>query len=491
MELAGLQARRAELGETESSLYKAKAGWTSMASSAAAAGAVMTVAYGSIVAAASGLVNKVSEEATMVRVASQAAGMSAEQYEKYAYAAKMCQVNQDTFNASLSKMTAYLGAAKAGGKSQMKVFEQLGLTPEQIAKMNPDQAFAAIENGLHNVHDLAVRADLNKAIFGRGGSSMLVMAKLSQQQLAGLGNEAVKWGAVMNEQTYARVMAYQQEKTKFATFINSVQIGLGQKLMPALTQAMGQAMSLLDQYRPQILQFAQNFGQFIVAATPVFIKMISYAGGLAMKLANIAVYIGTHKAAMIALSTVVVGYLALSLLSNLYLTGKAFLEMAGNASKATAAMSGFNVVSLLETGYLRALYIWDGIVAAATKAWAVMQGLLDVAMDANPIGALIVAAVTLAGIALAIYDNWSKVKSLFESMDNKGINTGIGRFPHMVSSGGNGSNGGSKKTIILKPTYNVYGGNASEVQSGVEKSHSSLLSKLQSIQSQEARTSFG
>lgn len=51
--------------------------------------------------------------------------------------------------------------------------------------------------------------------------------------------------------------------------------------------------------------------------------------------------------------------------------------------------------------------------AAASRIWSAAQWLLNAAMTANPIGAVIVAAVALAGIGLLIYKKWSPIKNFF------------------------------------------------------------------------------
>lgn len=67
----------------------------------------------------------------------------------------------------------------------------------------------------------------------------------------------------------------------------------------------------------------------------------------------------------------------------------------------TKAIDAVRKSELLETVALKAMYVWDGMVAAATKAWEVVQIVFNAVMDANPIGLVIIA---LAALGAAIYE---------------------------------------------------------------------------------------
>jgi phage-related protein len=62
-----------------------------------------------------------------------------------------------------------------------------------------------------------------------------------------------------------------------------------------------------------------------------------------------------------------------------------------------AVMGAFNVLTDFETVALKAMYAWDLLVTIATKAWAVAQAILDAALDANPIGLIVLAIAALVG----------------------------------------------------------------------------------------------
>ena len=59
------------------------------------------------------------------------------------------------------------------------------------------------------------------------------------------------------------------------------------------------------------------------------------------------------------------------------------------------------------------------VVTAATKAWTAAQWLLNVAMNANPIGLIITGVAALAAGAYLIIKNWDKVIAFFQKLKDK------------------------------------------------------------------------
>jgi hypothetical protein len=78
------------------------------------------------------------------------------------------------------------------------------------------------------------------------------------------------------------------------------------------------------------------------------------------------------------------------------------------------AMKGLDFESLA----LRGMYLWESIsnLGIVTKAWTAAQWLLNLAMDANPIGLLIVGAAALAAIGYEVYEHWSAITGVFKKI---------------------------------------------------------------------------
>ncbi|MBQ7544925.1 MAG: phage tail tape measure protein [Synergistaceae bacterium] len=84
----------------------------------------------------------------------------------------------------------------------------------------------------------------------------------------------------------------------------------------------------------------------------------------------------------------------------------------------TAATKAWQIVmkagrGLLNVGKLVLYYGKQIAIAAATKAWTAAQWLWNAAMNANPIGLIIVAIAGLVAAGYYLYKNWDKVKALW------------------------------------------------------------------------------
>ncbi len=86
------------------------------------------------------------------------------------------------------------------------------------------------------------------------------------------------------------------------------------------------------------------------------------------------------------------------------------LLLGGALAIASAGIMGFVSFGPAMVAFANAI----GIVSLATKAWAAAQWLLNAAMDANPIGLLIIGAAVLAAAAYGVYEYWDALKAFFK-----------------------------------------------------------------------------
>ncbi|AYO30590.1 phage tail tape measure protein [Biomaibacter acetigenes] len=113
--------------------------------------------------------------------------------------------------------------------------------------------------------------------------------------------------------------------------------------------------------------------------------------------------------------------------------------LVGGSALALFAGTGFMVVSMIPS-FITGLTILKGtfvgaqiailgaraaalaysatmlVVRGATQAWAGAQWVLNAALNANPIGIIIIAATALAGVAFLVWRNWDKVKGFFRGI---------------------------------------------------------------------------
>ncbi|MGI4866121.1 MAG: hypothetical protein ACRYFZ_19510 [Janthinobacterium lividum] len=86
------------------------------------------------------------------------------------------------------------------------------------------------------------------------------------------------------------------------------------------------------------------------------------------------------------------------------------LALAGAVMTLNAPMIQANALLLYNAVLAKGKVVWDTAVAVSTRAWAIAQGGLNLALAANPIGAVVAVATLLIGAFIALYDKSEKVR---------------------------------------------------------------------------------
>jgi phage-related protein len=308
-----------------------------------------------------------------------------------------------------SVQQAWQGFVAANTSGVTKILNQgMGLLPSILARMQP--FLAPVESALHGIiGDLG--KDINSAGFksfmqtmaantgpmitdiahaighvvvGIGGILKAFMP-VSHDLMHGLDDITAKfahWGQTLGSHSgFQSLMSMFKSETPIAvnvlknlggiiktvvadmtglsTFSNS-------KMLLQLALPITQMLNAMLKANPDLVRF----GLYLLAAGQIGMKFKSMLEGL--KIVQIA------------------GAAATALMSSA-------LQAQGIAAEETGAKIGeMTIVEKLQA-------MWDGVVGIATKAWAAAQFLLDSALDANPIGLIVIA---IAALVLAFVELW-------------------------------------------------------------------------------------
>jgi phage-related protein len=202
------------------------------------------------------------------------------------------------------------------------------------------------------------------------GPSLAVLGKALQQAFLVLENTGVF--AILGD-------AVEELVPVIAQLINTLVVGLA-PAFPQIIQAVSQLSNIL------VTLLAAGLTRVLTAVTPLISMLATGASSLITWLSNAGLLV-----------PVLAGLLAVT-------KGWTIAVAAAKGAMVAwaAIMTVFNALTDYQTIALKALYGWDLLVSIATKAWAVAQAALDVVMDANPIGLIVIAIAALAaGLVLA------------------------------------------------------------------------------------------
>lgn len=278
-------------------------------------------------------------------------------------------VQSEVAATGLKNMILALSSGSGATKTQAAAFEKLGFNAEDMAQMMQTDAKGAILQVLEAIQrlDKADQATVLSQLFGK--ESIGSIAPL----LSNLDGVKDNFDKVANSASYAGSMQGEFD-AKSKTTANSMQ--LMKNRLDAAKIAIGQGL--------------------IPVMTPM-LEMLGNATGY------IASFAQSHEGL-----TKAIGFTVAALGIFIWTVG-AFSTIAG------------------AVGTVMTFVTWIKKAGIATKIWTGVQWLLNAAMDANPIGAVILGVAALIAIGYVLYSNWGKISTFASSMWNGAV-TAINGF---------------------------------------------------------------
>jgi hypothetical protein len=141
----------------------------------------------------------------------------------------MTQLNgqsSENFDKSLEKMTRAVGEAQRGLGTAKPAFEQLGLSIDELGKMDAKEQFLTIAESINKMSDQTEKASLAADIFGRSGVGLLNTLDQGREGFEAARVEAERLGIAIS-----RVDAYKVEMANDSMLrLNQVATGFSQQL---------------------------------------------------------------------------------------------------------------------------------------------------------------------------------------------------------------------------------------------------------------------
>jgi len=185
----------------------------------------VTVAAGALL----GLGIKAINAASEVSDASKRVGMSAEEYQKWAYAAKLSGVESDKLEAIMKKQQTTFANATEGNKAAANSYKELGI---DITGLTAGEAFNQAIASLANMKDETARNALANDLFGKSYADLAPLLGEGASGIEALKQEAVDLGMVMSNDTVNSGDKLGDTIDKLKGAFSGVANTLGAKLFP-------------------------------------------------------------------------------------------------------------------------------------------------------------------------------------------------------------------------------------------------------------------
>jgi len=162
-------------------------------------------------------------------------GMSAEALSELGYVAQQCGTDIGTVEKSIKKMQMLMQEAGRGSQVAIDKLAALGLSYKQLAKLSPEEQFAAIIDRLGQM-DEASRAAHAMEILGQSASQLLPLINAGADGIAEMRAEAKRLGVSMSTQDAKAATALSDAFTRLKVSMQSIVRHIGAALAPSLTR---------------------------------------------------------------------------------------------------------------------------------------------------------------------------------------------------------------------------------------------------------------
>lgn len=162
---------------------------------------------------------------------SQKMGISATAYQEWDAVMQHSGTSMESLKAGMKTLA---NAVESGNKA----FGRLGITEKQIAKMNNEELFAAVIEGLQNVEDETERTYLAGQLLGRGATELGALLNQSAEETQAMKDRVHELGGVMSDEAVKQAAAYKDQLQDMKTSMSGFTRGILTEFMPMITEVM-------------------------------------------------------------------------------------------------------------------------------------------------------------------------------------------------------------------------------------------------------------
>lgn len=143
-------------------------------------------------------VKEMADSAGDIDDAAKRVGTTAEEYQKWAYAAKLGGMEVSTLESLMVKQQKSFSDAKEGTKATAEAYKRLGIDINEVA--GADGAFEQVINALADMEDETTRNALANDIFGKTYADLAPLLAEGSDGIAAWRQEVVDLGGVMSNE---------------------------------------------------------------------------------------------------------------------------------------------------------------------------------------------------------------------------------------------------------------------------------------------------
>lgn len=257
-----------ELDQTGDQAEKSGGKFQKLGSVLKGVGAAMGVALAAIgtaaVAAGKALVDMTVEAAAYADemiTQSTVTGMSVESLQAYSYAADLVDVSLDTLTSSMAKNVKSMANAAQGSAKYADAYAQLGVavTNADGTLRDSEEVYWEVIDALGNVSNETERDVLAMQLFGKSAQDLNPLIAQGSEGIAALTDEAKRMGAVLSEETIAKLGAFDDSVQRLKQGSEAAKRVMGTVLLPQLQDLADDGTKLLGEFTSGLVDAGDDF----------------------------------------------------------------------------------------------------------------------------------------------------------------------------------------------------------------------------------------
>lgn len=253
----------ADTAQLDKGLKSSQNNLAAFADIAKASMVVVAAAVGSAAVALGASIKTAIDQADQINKLSQSTGTTVEEFSKLNYAAQLSDVSTESLGKSLGKLSkAMVSAASDGAGPAGQAFAALGINVKNTdgTLKSSSDVISEVAGKFEGYQDGAAKTALAIALFGKAGAEMIPLLNQGKQGLADAGDEAEKFGLVLDKKTTIAAEAFNDNLKKMDLIKQGLVTTITAKLLPSF-----------EQFSEQLLEAKQNSALMSQAADGIVI----------------------------------------------------------------------------------------------------------------------------------------------------------------------------------------------------------------------------
>lgn len=260
--------------------------FSNIAGNAVKIGTAVIGAAAAVGGAATAMVTSFADTTGAIDDAAQRAGTSAEEYQKWTYAAKMSGIESEKLEQLMIKQQKSFADATDGSKVASEAYKTLGI---DISNLTAGDAFNQAIDALASMDDETQRNALANDLFGKSYADLAPLLNSGAEGIAALKEEASAMGGVISNEAVASGAELGDSIDKIKTAFSGMVNGLMVEALPVIQQLIGMVIDNLPMIQGLISQLAPVLVDVFSKLMPPLLQLVQMLFPVIINLINMLV----------------------------------------------------------------------------------------------------------------------------------------------------------------------------------------------------------